>query len=46
MNVYEVRASKCNGVCKPIESSAKAVRENGAVNIKVLANSFVVLSEK
>ena len=46
MNVYEVRASKCDGVCTPIASSAILNRENGAINIKVLANSFVVLSER
>lgn len=46
MNVYEVRASKCDGVCTPIASSATLNRENGAINIKVLANSFVVLSER
>ncbi len=46
MNVYEVRESKCNGVCAPVASSETVKRENGAINIKVLANSFVVLSER
>ncbi|MBE5743054.1 MAG: hypothetical protein E7360_07065 [Clostridiales bacterium] len=46
MNVYEVRASKCSGECEPISSSSTINRENGAINLKVLANSFVVLSEK
>lgn len=27
LNVYEVRAIKCDGVCKPIAASAKAVKE-------------------
>lgn len=46
MNLYEVRASKCSGECTPIASSGVLNRENGAINLKVLANSFVVLSEK
>ncbi|MBQ8725884.1 MAG: hypothetical protein IJY84_02140 [Clostridia bacterium] len=46
MNLYEVRASKCSGECTPIEASAVLNREKGAINLKVYANSFVVLSEK
>ncbi|MBQ9710344.1 MAG: hypothetical protein IJV67_06970, partial [Clostridia bacterium] len=46
MNIYEVRASKCTGECTPIAASQTIHRENGAINLRVLANSFVVLSER
>ena len=46
MNVYEVRASKCDGTCSPIEASSEITRENNTISLKVFANSFVVLSER
>lgn len=46
MNVYEVRASKCDGTVKPISSDKAIAIEGGAVNVRVPANSFVVLSTK
>ncbi len=46
MNLYEVRASKCDGECKPMEVSNVIKIQDGAINVKVLPNSFVVLSEK
>lgn len=46
MNFYEVRASKCDGTCAPIAASESISRENGAINVKILPNSFVVLSER
>lgn len=46
MNVYEVRASKCDGTCVPIAASEQISRENNTISLKVFANSFVVLSER
>ncbi len=46
MNVYEVRASKLRGEVKPIVSDKTIDVADGAVNIRVPANSFVCLSTK
>ena len=46
MNVYEVRAVKCDGTCVPVSSSATVGRENGAINVRIPAAAFTVLSEK